>query len=183
MNPLKMTSLIQDYVAGRLCRIYKTRLIQRKPSPCLSLLKRGFMDPDIIRDVVPTIMVTLKPSIEEAIRHTMETTLVDTISSAIEKSLSKYKTDVIQPLLDKKDAEINSLNWVKTNLKESQGTWIKGTQMITGSKWSRTVWTASKPSLKQCALARCNQMWRNCSQYTEWGPTSWGRSTYTKWHR
>ena len=46
----------------------------------------------------------------------MKTTLVDTISSAIEKSMSKYKTDVIQPLLNKTDAEIYSL---KTELKQT----------------------------------------------------------------
>ena len=89
-----------------------------KPSYSLpELMKKGFMDPEIIKDIVPTMMVQLRPSIEAAIQHTMETTLATTISAVIEKSMSKYKTEVIHPLLKAKDAEISTL---KTDLKESK---------------------------------------------------------------
>ena len=46
----------------------------------------------------------------------METTLATTISSCIKKSMNKYKTEVIKPLMDTKDAEISTL---KTELKQT----------------------------------------------------------------
>ena len=47
----------------------------------------------------------------------MEATLAETISTVIESSMLKYKTEVIQPLLKAKDAEINNL---KTELKKTK---------------------------------------------------------------
>ena len=88
----------------------------RKSYSLPELMKHGLMNPDILKDIVPTIMSQLRPSIEDAIRHTMETTLADTISSAIEKSMTKYKEDVVQPLLNKKDTEIKAL---ESELKKS----------------------------------------------------------------
>lgn len=80
------------------------------------LMKRGLLDPDIMKDIVPTIMIHLAPSIEETIRRTMETTLAATVTSAIEKSMDTYRTEVIQPLLAEKDAEISEL---KSELKQT----------------------------------------------------------------
>ena len=77
-----------------------------KTSYSLPELMSGFMDPEIIKDIVPTMMVQLRPSIEAAIQHTMETTLATTRSAVIEKSMSKYKTELIQLLLKERDAEI-----------------------------------------------------------------------------
>ena len=48
--------------------------------------------------------------IENAIRNTMETLLASTIATAIiEDSMRKYKNEVIQSLVDDKDAELNDL--------------------------------------------------------------------------
>ena len=74
------------------------------------------MDPDIVKDIVSTMMIQLRPSIEAAIKHTMETSLAETISTVIESSMLKYKTEVIQSLLKAKYAKINNL---KTELKKS----------------------------------------------------------------
>lgn len=73
------------------------------------LMKKGFLDPDIMRDVIPSILDKLQPSIELTIQKTLERTLSKSIEKAIEHEMSKYKVEVIQPLLDKKDAEINAL--------------------------------------------------------------------------
>ena len=96
-------------------------------------MKRGFMDPDIIKGIVPTIMGQLRPSIENAIINTMETTLAATISTTIEKSMSKYKTEVIQPLLDNKDTEINSVkSELKQTTKKVKGLETKVTKLTEG---------------------------------------------------
>ena len=88
----------------------------KKSYSLLELMKRGFLDPDIMKGIVPTMMEQLAPSIEETIRIAMETTLATTISSCIEKSMNVYKTEVIKPLIDKKDAEISTL---KAELKQT----------------------------------------------------------------
>ena len=48
------------------------------------LMKKGFMDKDIMKTIVPSIMAQLQPSIENSILNTMETVLASTIATAID---------------------------------------------------------------------------------------------------
>ena len=86
------------------------------------LMKKWFMDKVIMKTIVPSSMAQLQSFIENAIRNTMETVSASTIATAIEESLSKYKKEVIQPILDGKDAEMNDLKKeLKLNSKKVKG--------------------------------------------------------------
>lgn len=73
------------------------------------LMKRGFLDPDIMKDVVPTIMCQLKPSIEQTIKQSVEFAVAGAVSKAMEEAMENFKSEVLKPLLDQKDAEIKTL--------------------------------------------------------------------------
>ena len=69
------------------------------------IVKRGFMDPGVIKDVIPVITACLQPQIEK----TIELAFASTIDSAVNKAIEKFKTDIMQPMLKHKDDEITEL--------------------------------------------------------------------------
>ena len=69
------------------------------------IVKRGFMDPGVIKDVIPVITACLQPQIEK----TIELAFASTIDSAVNKAIDKFKTDIMQPMLKHKDDEITEL--------------------------------------------------------------------------
>lgn len=73
------------------------------------LMKKGFLDPDIMKDIVPTIMNGLQPQIEKTIRLTIETSLSSTITTAVNNAVDKFKSEVMEPVLKQKDVEITLL--------------------------------------------------------------------------
>lgn len=73
------------------------------------LMKRGFLDPDIMKDVVPIIMCQLKPSLEQTIKQSVEFAVAGAVSKAMEEAMENFKSEVLKPLLDQKDAEIKTL--------------------------------------------------------------------------
>ena len=69
------------------------------------IVKRGFMDPEVIKDVIPVITACLQPQIEK----TIELAFASTIDSAVNKAIEKFKPEVMQPMLKHKDDEITEL--------------------------------------------------------------------------
>ena len=71
-------------------------------------MKRGFLDPDIMKDVVPTIMCQFKPSIEQTIKQSVEFVVAGAVSKAMEEAMENFKSEVLNPLLDQ-NTEIKTL--------------------------------------------------------------------------
>ena len=69
------------------------------------IVKLGFMDPDVTKDVMLVIAACLQPQIE----RTIELAFASTIDTAVNKAIEKFKIDVMQPMLKHKDDEIKTL--------------------------------------------------------------------------
>lgn len=87
------------------------------------LMKRGFMDPEVMKDVAPIICKQLKPSIEAIIKTTIEKSVersvANSISNVVDCAIRKFKAEVMDPMLKEKDSEIASL---KTEIKQRDKT-------------------------------------------------------------
>lgn len=75
------------------------------------LMKRGFRDPEVMKVATPVILNNLQPQIEKLI----ETAFSSTIDCAVNKAIERFKTDVMQPMLNHKDQEIKVL---KTDIQQ-----------------------------------------------------------------
>ena len=121
------------------------------------LMKRVFMDPEIIKDIVPTMMVQFRPSVEATIQHTMEKTLATTISAVIEKINVEIQNEGNSTTAE---GERCRNKYSKTDLKESKKTGAssrnKSQKVIQWPKGLIAVWSAIKSPIEQCS--RLNQM-------------------------
>ena len=78
------------------------------------LMRKGLRDPDVMRDLVPAIMTSLQPMIEAKIEQTIQSSIDKSFAASIDKAvndviISKYRQEVMKPLLDQRDEEIKML--------------------------------------------------------------------------
>ena len=73
------------------------------------LITKGFKDPDIVKDIVPSILNFLRPSIEATISKSIEKSMTSCLNTAVETALCKFKEEVMDPQLQTKDKEIQFL--------------------------------------------------------------------------
>ena len=77
------------------------------------LMRKGLRDPDVMRDLVPAIMTSLQPMIEAKIEQTIQSSIDKSFAASIDKAvndaISKYRQEVMKPLLDQRDEEIKLL--------------------------------------------------------------------------
>lgn len=81
----------------------------RKSYSLPELMKKGFLGHDVMKDMVPSILKSIKPQIEQTIKVTIENTLSQTIAGAVDDAINKFKSQVMEPLLNQKDEEITLL--------------------------------------------------------------------------
>ena len=99
-----------------------------KKTSWADVMKKGFLDPEIMKDIAPIITRQLGPSVEQTIKSTIEGTLATVISTAVNEALNKFKTDVMDPLIKQKDDEIASL---KSQIKDKNER-VKGLEKEVG---------------------------------------------------
>lgn len=73
------------------------------------LMKRGFLDPEVTKEIVPTIASVLKPSIELTIKNSIDSILAASIKSSLDAAMTQFRNETLQPLLNQKDQEIKEL--------------------------------------------------------------------------
>ena len=77
------------------------------------LMKKGFQDPEVFQDVIPTIMKQLQPTIEAKIESTIkasiEKSMASSITNAVDSALRKFKDEVMDSRVIQKDSEISML--------------------------------------------------------------------------
>ena len=77
------------------------------------LMRKGLRDPDVMRDLIPAIMTSLQPMIEAKIEQTIQSSIDKSFAASIDKAvndaISKYRQEVMKPLLDQRDEEIKML--------------------------------------------------------------------------
>ena len=62
-----------------------------------------------MQDIAPSILKSLKPSIEETIARSIETSMMSCLNMAVETVLRKFKEDVMDPQIEQKNGEIKTL--------------------------------------------------------------------------
>ena len=79
------------------------------------LMKKGFQDPEVFQDVIPTIMKQLQPTIEAKIESTIKASIEKSMASSITNAddsalhVRKFKDEVMDPIMIQKDSEISIL--------------------------------------------------------------------------
>ena len=97
------------YVVEGLCRTFILSRIPRKPSPYPTKLERVSKIWEIVQDIAPSILKSLKPSIEETIARSIEKSMMSCLNMAVETALRKFKEDVMDPQIEQKNGEIKML--------------------------------------------------------------------------
>ena len=73
------------------------------------LLRKSFMDPEIMQEVSPCLVKQIQPIIEKTIQSAIEKSLSSSITVAVDMALHKFKSEVMDPIIKQKDAQIESL--------------------------------------------------------------------------
>ena len=71
--------------------------------------KKGMLNSEVMKEIVPIIIQQLQPAIEETIRVVIEKSMASAITTAVNAALCKFKLEVIDPELDRKAREIAAL--------------------------------------------------------------------------
>lgn len=73
------------------------------------IIRKGLLDPDTMKEFIPIIIKHLQPSIESSIESAIERSMEASITRAVNSALHKFKSEVMDPILERKDTEIDYL--------------------------------------------------------------------------
>lgn len=137
------------------------------------IMRKGLFDPDTTREFVPLITKQLQPSIELSIESAIERSMQASITRAVNSALHKFKSEVMDPMLERNATEINDLksqieqkdNQIK-NLEQSNTKMAKPLMIWTSTVVARTL------DLITCLLVRVIIVKKLCLIYLI-GPFHW----------